>query len=77
MKISLDKIAKKNESLASIKKPWEKVVHLDKVSESEKSIKEGSKGGARRPRFEIPESNKKKLSDISQSLDFLIDIVKM
>ena len=75
MKVSLDKIAKKNESISSIKKPWAKIQEVeDTVSDNTpyKCLK-----NERRPRFEIPESNKKKLANVSQSLDFLFDIVKM
>ena len=32
MKISLDKIAKKNECSTSMKRPWEKVVQLEESS---------------------------------------------
>ena len=78
VKISLDKIAKKNENISSLKKPWEKVSD-ENILEGSKVIlnKEEKLRVGSRPRFEIPESNKKKLSDISQSLDFLINIVKM
>ena len=75
MKVSLDKIAKKNEGISLIKKPWG-----ESPGEGDKGCKNNKNEclkTERRPRFEIPESNKKKLKNVSQSLDFLFDIVKM
>ena len=72
MNISLDKIAHKTKvKKNSVKKPWES-------SESKNNfcsdLKSDSKKG---PRFEIPESNRKKLSELSDSVNFLFDIMKV
>ncbi|MAW07047.1 MAG: hypothetical protein CME61_02065 [Halobacteriovoraceae bacterium] len=72
MNISLDKIASKTKvKKNAVKKPWES-------SESSNDLCISPKRDAKKgPRFQIPESNRKKLSELSDSVNFLFDIMKV
>ena len=72
MNISLDKIAHKSKvKKSAVKKPWESSKSVNALNSDLKTdLKKG-------PRFEIPESNRKKLSELSDSVNFLFDIMKV
>lgn len=73
--ISLDKIAKKNKLIDSkgvIKKPWEKKDEID-IAVDELILEQRRT----KPRFEIPEAERRTLSSVSESLKLLGDVLKM
>ena len=75
--ISLDKIASKTKNTdrtSTIKKPWESKEVLDVSVEK---IKVEKRKSPKKPRFEIPETGRKNLETVSESLDLLGDMLKM